>query len=152
MTIDGETGALTSARAGVPYGNHVITWAISDLDPSTFIFAFSATYDERDYLVHFTPPTGQSVSILSAPDGTWRYTLTDPPETWTKPDFDDSAWPSLIERAVNEEVLNQNYRLRGILRDGAHALDAADTTEDTHTIWIRRRFTLTYDEPQPAGN
>jgi hypothetical protein len=152
MTLDCETHALTSARAGVSYGDHVFTWAISGIDPSTFIFAFSATYDEGNYQIKFTPPTGQSVDIHTAPDESWRYTLTEPAESWEQPDFDDSAWPALHERAVSEEELNQNYRLRAILRDGAHALDAADTTEETHAIWIRRRFTLTYDEPKSAGN
>jgi hypothetical protein len=134
----------TSGRPLVPYGEHVLAWIITSFDPAAIVLACSATYEEtqRPIHVHVIPPTVQSVSILSAPDGTWRYTFTPPPGTWTRPDFDDSAWPAMVARPVGEEELRKNYRLKRIHALGAQSLGVVGSS---HTVWVRRRFSLTDD-------
>ncbi len=141
--LDGAEPA--SARPLVPYGDHVFTWVITGFDPAAPVLACSATYDEAQHSPRITPPTGQSAAILSAADGTWRYTRTPPPGTWTRPDFDDSTWHSMVERRIDEEERRKNYRLEYACKAGAQPLGVEG---DGHTVWIRRRFSLTQGESQ----
>jgi len=140
--LDGSLPA--SARPLVPYGEHVFAWMITGFDPAAPVLACSATY--MDKLIHLsvTPPTGQSVSIQSPPDGTWRYTFTPPPGTWTRVDFDESAWHSMIARPVSEEERRKTYRLYRAFDYGAQPLGVEG---EAHTVWIRRRFTLSDNTP-----
>jgi hypothetical protein len=144
LFLDGAVPA--SARPLVPYGDHVLSWIITGFDPAGIVLACSATYGEmrRPTLVRVTPPTGQSVSILSAPDGTWRYTFTPPPGTWTRPDFDDSVWESMVAHSLSEGESKEHYRLRVVHTLGAQPLGVEGSG---HTVWIRRQFSLV-DEQQ----
>jgi hypothetical protein len=139
LFLDGNVPA--SARPLVPYGEHVLSWIITGFDPDGIVLACSATYDDtwRPVHVHVSPPTGQIISILSAPDGTWRYTFTPPPGTWTRPDFDDTAWGSMVARPVNEEQRMEQYRLNHVCTLGAQPLGAEGSS---HAVWIRRQFSL----------
>ncbi len=139
--LDGVEPA--SARPLVPYGDHTFTWIITGFDPAAPVLACSATYDEAQQRTHVTPPTGQSASILSAADGTWRYTFTPPPGTWTRPDFDDSTWRPMVEHPISEEERRKNYRLDYACNAGAQPLGVEGSA---HTVWIRRRFSLAAPE------
>jgi len=145
LFLDGSV--LASARPLVPYGDHVLAWTIMGFDPDGIVLACSATYNEtlRPVFVHVTPPTGQTVSILSAPDGTWRYTAAPPPGTWMRPDFDDSTWQTMMARPVSEEERKKNYRLNHVCGLGAQPLGVVASG---HAVWIRRRFTLTDDRQE----
>lgn len=132
--------ALASARPLVPYGEHVLAWVITGFEPAAPLLACTATYDESwPGSVRVTPPTRQSVSIVSAPDGSWRYTATPPPRTWTQSDFDDSAWRPMVARPVGDEERRQQYRLDRVCKRGAQPLGVEGAA---HTLWIRRRFSL----------
>jgi hypothetical protein len=38
-------------------------------------------------------------TLLSLPDGTWKYSLEPPQDdAWQQPDFDDSSWPAMVEK------------------------------------------------------
>ena len=142
--LDGSMPA--TARPLIPYGEHVLAWIITGFDPAATVLGCSATYDEggRPSHVRVTPPMGQSVSILSAPDGTWRYTFTPPPGTWMRPDFDDSAWPTMVQRAASEEERMKNYRLNHVCALGGQPLGVVGSG---HTVWIRRHFVLAHVQP-----
>lgn len=141
--LDGAEPA--SARPLVPYGEHVFTWIITGFDPAAPVLACSATYDETQHSPRVTPATGQSAAILSTADGTWRYTFTPPPGTWTRPDFDDSAWHSMVARPVSEEERRKQYRLDYACKRGAQPLGVEGSA---HTVWIRRGFSLSPGELQ----
>lgn len=143
---------LTSARPLIPYGEHVLAWKINGINSAAFAFVCSISTSDKSYRVQETPLTGQSLAILSAPDTTWRYTLAEPPESWMQVDFDDSAWPVLVKVKLSEEPQEKTYQLSVLLDKGALPLGFRGDLDKDTTIWIRRRFTLTYDEPKLAGN
>jgi hypothetical protein len=130
----------TSGRPLVPYGEHTLTWQITGFDAAAPVLACAVHYDDAELHIRVNPPTGQRVSIATATDGTWRYTLTPPPGAWTRPDFEASAWPSMVERPVSEEERRHDYRLNHACNLGAQPLGVEGVG---HTVWIRRAFSVT---------
>jgi hypothetical protein len=144
--LDGAPPA--TARPLVPYGEHVLAWSITNFDPAAPVLACAATYDEtRPGAARVTPSTGQFVSILSTPDGTWRYTFATPPEHWTQPTFDDGAWSPMVAWAISDEERRKTYWLHHVCTLGAEPLGVEGVG---HTVWIRKRFSLT-DEATDAA-
>ncbi|HEX2314904.1 MAG TPA: hypothetical protein VHJ17_14275 [Thermomonospora sp.] len=148
--LDGEP--LSSGRPLVPYGEHVLAFAVSEIDPAHMVLMFAGVHrgSDDEHGVTTTPPEPGGVSVLSAPDGTWRYTLTEPgDDTWALPGFDDTDWPSMVpleERPPVEEGKwdPHAYRIRQLTERGASGLGVQG---DGDRVWIRKEFTV----PRPGG-
>jgi len=88
-------GALTtSSRPLAPYGEHTLCWTIEDFDPTAAILLFAGVCDTAEVNLLVTPPAaGDGDPILTAADGSWRYTYTPPADDlWMQPTYDDSTW------------------------------------------------------------
>jgi hypothetical protein len=139
--IDGLTP--TSGRPLISYGNHVLSLAISDIDPSQAVMALSAIHDESLFgFPRVSRPSNRKISILSTDDGSWRYSTNEPKsDAWMAPGFDDSNWPAMVLRdpPTFEQKDVQSYRLNAVLKSQAQCLgvDASSSR-----IWIRREFTI----------
>jgi len=79
------------------------------------------------------PPLPKITSVVPAADtapAMWRYTTTKPPDSWTKPDFDDSSWKA------------------GLSGFGAEGTPGAviGTMWNTPDIWLRREADIPADK------
>jgi hypothetical protein len=121
--LDGEE--LSTARVDLVSGRHVIACAISSVDRSSGLILFAAT--------HWTAapagspgsdPSQPSFKLVSAGDGSWKYTLDEPPAGWSLPSFDDARWPALAEVGAPSFTANEPGAYQGThcLRLGAVCL------------------------------
>ena len=94
-------------------------------------------------------PGDPIVVFYSAPDGTWRYTTSEPrDEPWMQPDFDDSDWEAMVARPlVSTSKAGRRYLLDRLEQVGAEALGI---DEGTSLIWLRRRFVMSPNWPAKA--
>lgn len=141
LFIDGT--APSSSRPLISFGSHVVSLIFSKVDPIEAAIAFSAVHDDsQPGFPRVSRPSGQRINILSAGDGSWKYSATEPvSDAWMSPAFDDSQWPAMA--ACDPPTLDkkdmQHFRLHAVLRVGANCLriDAP-----TSRLWIRRAFTI----------
>jgi hypothetical protein len=127
-----------SGRPVVPFGEHVLAFVLTDVDPAYAALRFAALYGHLP-----THLVANSVAVVrSAPDGTWRYTSVEPDDDgWMHPGFDDSGWSSMVERddePVDEDQRRDAYRRKRLIEFGALPLgiDAGGGT-----TWVRKAFT-----------
>jgi hypothetical protein len=125
----------------------VFGFTVSDVDPAYMVLMFTAANE---------PPgrgasrTEDPVAVMTADDGTWRYTVDEPSDdSWQRPGFDDSGWQVMRtaqERRPPDDPKRDldQYRVRRLEQAGAVGLGVAPGTVK---VWIRREFTLT----PPAG-
>src|SRR5215469_14329438 len=124
ILLDGKP--LTSARPLMSFGEHVLSFAVTDIVPGSVVLGFAGIHDETQYgFPRVSQPSGRKISILSVADGSWKYVTNEPAdEAWRLPGFDDSLWrvmtacepPSLDKHDM------QKYRLEKILKLGAGCL------------------------------
>jgi hypothetical protein len=136
--IDGVTPS--SGRPLIAYGEHVLAVALDEIPPDCAVIAFSAVHDESDMrFPRVSQPSGRKESILSAPDGCWKYVTTKPIDTWLRSGFDDTQWR--VMQACEVPALDQKqmpyFRLREILKTGAKCLTLDPPASKA---WIRRTF------------
>jgi hypothetical protein len=82
-------------------------------------------------------PQGNT-TLLSLPDGTWKYTLETPQgDTWQQADFDDRDWLPMIEKPLNTRSKiyggNISYLTKDKFDQGAKTLGI-----DTRSPMVRR--------------
>ena len=83
----------------VPYGAHALTFIIRDVDPKFAIVLLAAKLDEQ--YARILQPEGDT-TLLSLPDGTWKYILEAPDgDAWQQADFDDHDWLPMTEKRIN---------------------------------------------------
>jgi len=106
---------LWHSRIPVSYGSHVLTFEYKDFDPS-FAVVMAMMQARSDY-IQLLQPEGNT-TILSLPDGTWKYSLEHmETDAWQKLDYDDSAWFPMIEQPPNPQSRWQSgddYNIRKI--------------------------------------
>jgi hypothetical protein len=142
LFIDGikpESGLHT-----LSWGRHLVSLAISGLDPAQPAFLFSAL-DKKSATVHLNtrggPANPGSLSVLSMSDGSWKYTRTEPSGTdWLSLDYDDSAWLPMVAKELRQDEKNPDYRVKDLLGKGAVPLGISEVSGQ---IWIRKVFTIT---------
>jgi hypothetical protein len=144
MFLDGEQPP--SGRPIVSWGRHVLGLVISDYDPTHTLLMFAGIYDEKEMIhVHIHGPAGWRVSILSAADGTWKYTQSDPGDVgWMHSDFDDSGWSVMVpkktrETAQHKDAARDSYRADKLEEFGAEGLGVQ---QEGAKLWVRRVFVL----------
>jgi hypothetical protein len=96
--LDGEQ--LQTGRVDLVPGPHVLAVFLEhvELDLVDGLLMFAATYDPKEYQQR--PPAEVEeapLKVLSAGDGTWKFTLQQPPDDWTALAFDDRDWPALVK-------------------------------------------------------
>lgn len=143
--LDGKP--LESGRPMVEYGKHVFGFRISSPGSTAGVLMFADIYDQSEATdVRVSWKTSGKVHILSAADGSWRYTTDEPKDdSWLMPDFDDSNWKSMVERDLPkpQEPYQARYRHDKLTALGARGLGAAEKAE---CLWIRKVFSLSYAE------
>ena len=144
VLLDGK--AVTSARPLIPFGEHVLSFAITDIERGSAAFGFAGIHDESQLrFPSVSQPSGRKISILSAGDGSWKYVTMEPTDdAWTRAGFDDSHWRSMIacEPPSLAKQDMQRYRLETILKFGGATLRIEGQSS---RVWIRKSFTITQD-------
>ncbi len=153
--LDGQP--LVVGLPDVAPGRHVIAFRIDEVERSAGLLLFSAVHEPQKYQP--VPPADLAehpVKILSAPDGTWKFSL-DPPgsEQWTAADFADSGWLSLI--AWQGPQLSHEdagyWQWSECNQAGAGCLGLPDPVPGKGTVWVRKTFDLSPPEERrpPQG-
>lgn len=142
--VDGKL--VSSARPIVPFGDHVASLIIRGCDPSQVIMLCAATFEDRtDGVGYEERSASKVVHFVSAPDGSWKYTCSEPQDpAWQCIGFDDSRWRTMEKREwppdpEKTKGLPNAYRADHLLKMGAQGLSIA---EQASTVWIRRQFSV----------
>jgi hypothetical protein len=149
VVLDGQPPP--SARSVVPFGEHALGFAVSGFDPEYLVLMFVAANEPPE---RRTTGVDDPVSIVTAADGTWRYTVQRPADDgWRHPGFDDRGWREmrrLDERRPPEDPKRDydRYAVRRLTEAGAVGLGVAEAAE---TVWIRKEFTLHAPDAGPAS-
>jgi hypothetical protein len=148
VTLDGQ--APPSARSVVPFGEHALGFVVSGFDPAYLVLMFVAANDKPERSVS---RVDDPVSVVTAADGFWRYTVRQPADDgWQRPGFDDRGWrdmPRLDERRPPEDPKRDydQYAVRRLADAGAVGLGVPEAAQ---TVWIRREFTLQAPDAEPT--
>lgn len=130
LLLDGEP--LESAAIDVRPGRHAIALQLEGPEPG-FVLAL------RRNLRPAGGPARKDVLFLTLADGTWRGTLTPPEDpAWSRPGFDDSAWPALVEVSAPEPRY-PSWLFRDLRQAGAQFLGLPDARD---RIWVRREWDI----------
>ncbi len=135
---------LNLSRVNLIPGPHVVAVALEDADVAAGLLMFAAYYDDgRSHKSDSTLP----LAILSAADGSWKFTLQPPDgEAWMTTAFDDSQWQALAIRPTPDIESSQfgASQCRLCARQGALCLGLAIAPLPSQAnIWIRKLFTVT---------
>jgi hypothetical protein len=90
---------LETGRVDLTPGPHGLAVFLKDFKPSAGLIMFAAVHDPMGSPEdQASGVTEYALKVLSADDGTWKFTL-EPPATgdWTTAAFDDRAWPALVK-------------------------------------------------------
>lgn len=137
-----------TAQASVPFGDHALGFMVSGFDPAYLVLMFTAA-NEPPLRRTSGGANEEPVSIVTADDGSWRYTTEEPRDDgWLRPGFDDSGWPAMVSRPERRPPADpkrdfDKYRVERLAEKGAIGLGVAPgTSAGTSAAWIRREFTL----------
>ncbi len=149
MFLDGARPP--SGHTIVPFGEHVVAFAISGFPAGVPFLAFSGTTRAESQVIPDVEQQFPQV-VLSAADGTWRYRRTAPDDyTWMLPGFDDSNWPAMValEWPAPDPGERPDYQVTSLTSQGALGLgieipdrELRYPTDEPRRAWIRRTFTL----------
>ncbi|MDT0549692.1 MULTISPECIES: hypothetical protein [Streptomyces] len=151
MYLDGT--APSSSRPLVPFGTHVLAFAIAECDPAytTLMFAGLHKPDEDIHVQTTAPQNVAETSVLSAADGSWKYSFDEPEDdAWMRPGFDDGGWQPMVDRPdrrppEDPERAAEPYRVRRLKGFGAAGLGVSGRGG---RVWIRKVFTIA--DPESA--
>jgi hypothetical protein len=142
--LDGEQPS--SSQPLVTYGEHILAFRIpSQVLPRKGLLMFAGFYDEKEMTgVNFIGGSRNPIYILSEPDGTWKYSLTEPgDDLWLYPEFDDSDWMPMVLKPLSLPGKRDigHYRFTRLKKIGAKGLGIGEINIGK-TIWIRKSFSL----------
>ncbi|HYT91444.1 MAG TPA: hypothetical protein VEL76_22210 [Gemmataceae bacterium] len=97
--LDGEE--LQTGRIDLVPGRHVAAVFLEKVDLSGNLLMFGAKHDPKE-LQRVVPAEIQEppLKVVSAADGSWKFSLDRPPDEWTNLTFDDGDWPTLVKTAT----------------------------------------------------
>lgn len=124
LLVDGAE--LTSSRPLLSPGPHALTVAarLEHAVPVRLLVRVVSDVNDSPELVSTGHPQA------------WRWSAEEPPPAWTRPDFDDSAWPTAAPGELTEQEQGE-YSVAALLRDGVHPLAVPPVAE---RLWIRTTF------------
>jgi len=132
-----------SGRPLVSYAEHVFALRLSGFDSRQALLMLAAIYDKAGMRnVGLSHTTVNLVRILSAPDGSWKYSLVEPQDdAWMQSGFDDSAWKLMILKPLPRHTKwgREWYRFERLQELGAKGLGIEGPGE---TVWVRKVFSL----------
>lgn len=141
-------------RMDLTIGRHVVAVAVEEVKLSAGLILFAINHDPTDYQRgDKTEPSDRPLNVVSAADGTWRYSLAPPPAEWTSLSFDDHDWPLLTLAAT--PTLNRSdegaYRCERCVELGAACLGLPPGKHPRRgKVWIRKIFEIPAPEERPA--
>jgi hypothetical protein len=140
--LDGSP--LASARPLVKYGQHTLAFRVTEFKKDYGLLMFVGIYSERDSYVGVIPPESAHPLIVSVPDGTWKYLLTEPPDdSWMHNGYDDSKWIQMVERHLPLPNEEHNQKLFAEWKAfGAKELGIVEKRAVGEVIWLRKEFYL----------
>jgi len=75
--LDGA--APSSGRPLIPFGEHVLALNLTEIDSNKSVLGVAAIHDESQFgFPRVSQPSGRKIAILSAGDGSWKYSTTEP--------------------------------------------------------------------------
>lgn len=152
---------LDTARAVIPYGEHVLALGLERDPPAAparpggilgaIAGALTGARVGSDVLFAacIAPDVDRQDAVAipgasTVADGTWRAIAADvPPEGWRDAGFDDSAWPALVAAPPGAVAAlpsgdHWRWRLQELERMGAAVLLLPEGSR----LWVRKRFTV----------
>jgi hypothetical protein len=166
MFLDGVM--LSSARPIIPWGQHVWGFTISETNPEYAVLMFAASYGDKEMHIKSTGPSVDPISFLSKPDGSWKYSMSEPANSdWMSPDYDDSQWLPMVPKEINpaslEKTSKDGYRIKKLQGFGAESLGIAELGASSGFVksllwkrspamtklWVRQVFSV---EAKPSSN
>jgi hypothetical protein len=147
VSIDGEV--VSAGRLDLRPGRHVLAIEIGKVDRTAGLLMAVLQHDPREKpregalpLVLETP-----LSILSAADDSWRFSLQKPAKNWQSLDFDDSGWQALVGRDIPEVGWSEpkGYQWQVCHREKAAGLGVPHPGKGVSRhgrVWVRKVFTL----------
>jgi hypothetical protein len=145
-----------SGRIDLPPGPHVVATALENIDLSAGLLLFAAVHDPaRRRAASPTDVVERLVRVLTADDGTWKFTLL-PPATreWAAVGFDDRDWNALT-RAPTPQLGARDfgaYQCRHCGELGAICVRLPTPAAGEERVsWWRRLLGVGPEEPSPPG-
>jgi hypothetical protein len=148
--LDGRP--VVNGRLDLAPGRHALAVVLENADRAAGLLAFAALYQPGEHQRIPREAAEAGVQILSAGDGTWKYSLDAPAsEAWKLTGFDDAGWQPLT--AVPTPVLVNSapgaWHLGRCAEAGAACLAtglaAGLTAERYGTVYVRK----TFERPAP---
>jgi hypothetical protein len=131
-------------RMDLVIGRHVLALAVEQVDLSAGLILFVINHDPKDYQRGKTAQTiTRRLKVLSAADGSWKFSLAPPPAEWMSLSFDDRDWPALTRTSM--PMLNRSdagyYASRRCSELGAVCLGLPPGKHSNRgRVWIRKVF------------
>lgn len=140
-----------SARVDLAPGNHSVAVAVEKVDLRAGLLMFAAIPNPDHQQ---TPPAADvepPFKVLSADDGTWKFSLTPPPENWNTLEFDDRDWPALTRRPTPQLDWNQHgaWPLNTCTQQGAVCLGLPEGGGKGSPRWWQRLLGLRESSNEP---
>jgi hypothetical protein len=137
---------------GVPlvtFGSHVLTFAITRLQPGQVALMVAAFREANDRSGAALPePDPRRVVALSLPDGSWKYSRVAPiGDAWTRSDFDDSGWDAM---ELGTMPAGDGTSFSGAARLGELGARGLAVSGAGSEIWVRKVFELS-ERASPAS-
>lgn len=144
VRIDGKE--LPSARIDLTPGAHMLTLAMQDLDLAAGLFLFVAEHVPPENEGAPASVVEEPLRVLSAADGSWKYSLEPPVGDWSWLGFDDGGWPALALAHVPSPQLKRHvegaYQLQQCEQHGAVCLGLPIPVEGpAQASWWQRILT-----------
>jgi hypothetical protein len=141
-------------RFDLPPGDHIAALALENVNLLAGLLMFVAQHDPKNRQRALPEGLDEApIKIMSADDGTWKYSLEKPAnDDWTSRTFDDQGWASLTTAPTPQ--LNHPdfgfYQSRFCTHLGAICLGIAAPQDEVHrAAWWQRLFP--HREGQPRG-
>jgi hypothetical protein len=168
-------------RVDLAPGRHVAAFVLKDfepsdlMDPRTCVLTFAASHDPGQCQRVLPSAVAEpAVKVLSRGDGTWKFSLNEPPADWLSLAFNDHGWPALVEVPTPKGTGGDlgDYQLNRCAGKGAACLGLLGPTKREGRaawwqrllawagptsgaaapggIWVRKVFELAPPEERPA--
>src|SRR5205814_2211654 len=102
---------LRSGRTDLEPGTRVAGFVLPDVDVTGPLLMFAGLFDPaRNRSLSPAGLREAPLAIVTAGDGTWKYTLEEPASDWHDAAFDDGDWDSLVPHKMPQpERRDRNY-------------------------------------------
>lgn len=136
--LDGR--AVHYAVPLVTAGPHVLTFELAHTGDRPVVLLVAACSRADTASGRTSAERSDRPVVLSAPDGSWRYSGEAPPSrAWTQPGFDDAGWAVMQSAPPPDPDPERPHRVDRLTRFGALPLRVEGKRPMT---WIRKAFVM----------